>query len=526
MANEDISTLSLDQCKLKQKILRQKITGCCTRIRKVIDSSLSRREAERLLNEANTFLEETSPINDRILELLDVEEGAQQQEHFLRYGGDVEAMQDAVTAYLASRADEAASEPSEPDNQQEILEARQRAQEAIRLYVEATQAAETAKKAMEDANQLLRSLNGQEDFGEEQNSDLPSTSTYQRLVNTTEAPDDWIDEYCQGREKPFVSKGEYRHSSISVELEVYSGRAVDWFEWIGLYQALVHRTSKSPGEKLAILKRNVRGETADMIYGLGGGEMAYRDALQRLKSTCGSRPVMRAAHLQALERVEPPKGDPASFRRYAEKVRTHLFNLSCIGETGHADIIERLAQKLQIQDRLSWNDGRRGGLEHRSMNQFGVWLCARASAYQNAYSIAADQHQRATHSSKQVQQQVTHAERRYVHANHGDRAVARPRSKVAEDSKAEEHCFKCEGAHRLHTCTFFKALSINDRTTFVIRRGLCFCCLGVRHAARDCREKKTCTIGRCKLPHHPLLHNDADRDVESNHSMDYDEQST
>ena len=31
------------------------------------------------------------------------------------------------------------------------------------------------------------------------------------------------------------------------------------------------------------------------------------------------------------------------------------------------DIIERLARKLQLQDRLSWNDDRRGGLEHRTI---------------------------------------------------------------------------------------------------------------------------------------------------------------
>jgi hypothetical protein len=49
----------------------------------------------------------------------------------------------------------------------------------------------------------------------------------------------------------------------------------------------------------------------------------------------------------------------ASFHWYAEKVRTIFFDLSYIGKSGHADIIERLGQKLQIQDWISWNDGRR-----------------------------------------------------------------------------------------------------------------------------------------------------------------------
>ncbi|KZS02169.1 Uncharacterized protein APZ42_000896, partial [Daphnia magna] len=94
---------------------------------------------------------------------------------------------------------------------------------------------------------------------------------------------------------------------------------------------------------------------------------------------------------------------PATFRRFAEKVKTHLFNLTWIGETGHADLIERLTQKLHPHDRLHWNDGQRGGLERRTMNEFGLWLCTRAAAYQNAYSIAAEQHQRSNNPARPPQ---------------------------------------------------------------------------------------------------------------------------
>ena len=67
---EDIATLTIDQCRARQKVLRQKITGCCTRMRKVITNKLSRREATRLLDEARTLLGDSGPINDRLLELL------------------------------------------------------------------------------------------------------------------------------------------------------------------------------------------------------------------------------------------------------------------------------------------------------------------------------------------------------------------------------------------------------------------------------------------------------------------------
>ena len=98
----------------------------------------------------------------------------------------------------------------------------------------------------------------------------------------------------------------------------------------------------------------------------------HKNALRRTKTTCDSRSVMWATHLQVLAHVEAPKEDPTSFRRYAEKIQAHLLNLSCIDESSHADIIENLTKKLHIQHRLSWNGGRRGGLELQTMNEFGV----------------------------------------------------------------------------------------------------------------------------------------------------------
>lgn len=306
MPEEDTTTLTLDQCKGKQKLLRSKITGCCTRIRRVIDGKLSRREAERLLMEVRAHLEETRPLNDRLIELLDDEEGVTQHEQFLRYDGTVDEMADSVTDYLASRADDLPSTNGDPPSQ-ELLDALQRVKEKKNAYDEAMRAVDAAKKELEEAEETrAASVREEEDVDDEQSE--PSIRMIPVLPKrevSTSAPDDWIATYCAGKEKPAAPMGDHRHSSVQVDLEVYSGRTLDWFEWIELYHALVHRTSKSPGEKLAILKRNVRGETADMVCGFGGGEAAYKEALLRLKATCGSRPVMRAPIYMPLRDWRP-----------------------------------------------------------------------------------------------------------------------------------------------------------------------------------------------------------------------------
>lgn len=74
----------------------------------------------------------------------------------------------------------------------------------------------------------------------------------------TSPPDNWIDIYVAGKEKPYVpEKG--GKSSVSVQLEV---QALDWFAWISMWYALVHITRKTASEKLAILKNYLKGDLA------------------------------------------------------------------------------------------------------------------------------------------------------------------------------------------------------------------------------------------------------------------------
>lgn len=49
-----------------------------------------------------------------------------------------------------------------------------------------------------------------------------------------------------------------------------------WFEWIGLFKTLVHDTSNAPEEKLAILKKSLKGPCTNIVRGNGEGENAYK----------------------------------------------------------------------------------------------------------------------------------------------------------------------------------------------------------------------------------------------------------
>jgi hypothetical protein len=93
-----------------------------------------------------------------------------------------------------------------------------------------------------------------------------------------ETPNDRIDQYSAGLLPPVSSKL-YARSAVSSELASYQGKSLEGFKWIDLFRALLQITPKLSGEKLALLKRYLKDECLDVVYGLGGVEMAYIQAL-------------------------------------------------------------------------------------------------------------------------------------------------------------------------------------------------------------------------------------------------------
>ena len=108
MADEDVSTWNLEDCKAKQKSIRYRITGCHTRITNIVRRHLSRRDAEKQLTDARNLLGELETINDRILELLEEDLGDAQNTQHLTYDTTVDNASALVETYLVKRRNDAA----------------------------------------------------------------------------------------------------------------------------------------------------------------------------------------------------------------------------------------------------------------------------------------------------------------------------------------------------------------------------------------------------------------------------------
>ena len=122
-------------------------------------------------------------------------------------------------------------------------------------------------------------------------------------------------------------------------------------------------------------------------------------------------------------------------------------------------------------------------------------MCERAAAYQNAYSLAAEQILPSGENKFPRRQQFP-ATGRTNHVTLEPGTTGKPKSR----------CFCCEGEHRVMACPIFKEMPTKEKVRFCVKRRLCIKSFGTRHSAADCTFGKGCGAHGCPYIHHPLLH--------------------
>ena len=229
-----------------------------------------------------------------------------------------------------------------------------------------------------------------------------------------------------------------------------------------------------PDEKLAILKKSLKGPCANIVRGNGGGESAYKEALSRLKEYCGSRDVMRAAHLLAIDGLHPRRS-PVEFRWFTETIRTHLFDISRIDERPSPDLIDRICAKLRPSDRQAWNAVKPRNYD-LDLNYFGTWLCERATTYLDPFEIAREQ------------LRVT-----------SNKPIVRSFAATTDNQeKPKRKCLFCTEEHHVSRCTEFLKLDVYNRLRFITKNSACFNCLNKGHDSKSCKLQKGCKVPYCR----------------------------
>jgi hypothetical protein len=194
-----------------------------------VTTGLSRRDAEKHLADARVLFGELETIHDRIIELVDEDAVlTQQNNQHLLYAQTIDNCSALVEDFLLLRQEDASSvviETPEQIARRQALETTEQRLRDSRAEVAA------AEQAIIDLGGDVLPTDGSEVNPSDTTShvgDKPTKKIEFYPADSTQAPDAWIDVYLAGKEEPHGrEKGD--KSSVTVQLEVYSGRALDWF---------------------------------------------------------------------------------------------------------------------------------------------------------------------------------------------------------------------------------------------------------------------------------------------------------
>lgn len=351
--------VKLQESKKKQTILRRQLTASLNELEASLRIPLpqpSRRLVKSFTDRIDAQWKSLDDLNELISGYLvdDKASLSKQNKKHNQYFREYLSVQGVAEDYLERRKDDAPSVASHTSQREskviDLQELQRRA--AAQLQREEDKArAEEARKlaelALRDAEKRVRDLEMAEQLDESQSTSSessvvppvrsPTAQQYllaQRQLNTGTTtkltrdhqqptsssavgllPDDWIDEYIQGKGVKASRSTSASQLSFRVDLPVFPATYLDWFWWIDLFYSLVHNTTADPSEKLAILKEKLKDTDAkNLIYGLGGGEDYYKEGLPRLKDCYGNRKIIRSAHVQVLEAMDFKGLDSSTFK--------------------------------------------------------------------------------------------------------------------------------------------------------------------------------------------------------------------
>ena len=274
-ATEALTEQDFERMKQFRTTRRRHLTIYCKEISNMVENCGSRRGVSLLLSQAKEALRDGEEYTQLFISR--AEEGKEEKDELLPQVHYQQQMEEAKEGYLYERKDDAESEMSERRNPLEHKE------ETIKVKGQKEDSVGKVEGWIRD-NQWRKA---------------PKESEGRTV------PDAWIEEYVSGRILPEELIQDGGRPSARVELETYDGKALTWFEWIDMFRCLVHESGRPAGEKLALLKRGLKGPCQGIVYGLGGGDEAYKEALIRLKETCGRRDVMRTVHIKTIDSLEP-----------------------------------------------------------------------------------------------------------------------------------------------------------------------------------------------------------------------------
>lgn len=272
-----------------------------------------------------------------------------------------------------------------------------------------------------------------------------------------------------------------------IQIPTFNGNFKDWSPFVDMFESLVHNNNTlSSVQKFQYLKQSLQGEAASLLKHLPISEANYLSAYELLKKKYNREDYIIEAHLTTLLEYPPVRQLSATSLRkltntYEETVRA-LEALKLPVDKWDCWINFLLTSKLDTETQQLWR--RESAKSTRpQFNTLIKFLEDRIFELVPINNLTAKDNR--VHCLK-----FTNNNQQRAKSVHTAAALI---------------CVLCKGDHRIHACSSFTKLNVNDRHKLVTDKGLCFNCLNGKHLVKECKSLFRCQ--HCNKKHHTSLHN-------------------
>lgn len=265
----------------------------------------------------------------------------------------------------------------------------------------------------------------------------------------------------------------------------FDGKYQNWPSFYDIFTSLVHDDATMPAvHKLHHLKGSLTGEAELLIRHFQLTAANYTPAWEMLNQRYANKRVLLDAQLRVLfNQPRTVRDDADSIKTLLDTTMECLYSIQNLGiATVDWDpiMIYLITQRLSPGSLQLWEQGLTGCDSLPKYRDLTDFLERRYRTLEAIANVHCDTIGTPSKRSPRNDKQTFHA-------------TVTPIS-----------CIKCSDTHSIRQCEQFKAMSVNDRSSFAKSKRLCVNCLSASHNSNKCASNKRCF--ECKGRHHTLLH--------------------
>ena len=300
------------------------------------------------------------------------------------------------------------------------------------------------------------------------------------------------------------------------EVQTFNGDPLSYCDFVRSFESLIESRTTDDNTRLNYLVQCTSGDVRELMRSCLSMKRneGYQEARRLLKERYGQGFKIATALVDRVTKGPPIKNEALQkFSVMLTTCKNTLREIGYLNKIENPDSLHRVVERLPFPLRQRWRDiadditfNKQREITFDDIAKF-VESKARALTHPIFGNISADLKYKgkdSANNSRKISNFATCAgvEHSCGSANGGGNAF----SNRTEPRKDRPKCSMCQGNHWLIRCGEFRRLSVEQRTAFVCRKGLCDNCFLSDHSVKSCPRVSFCKIPSCQVKHSTYLH--------------------